>query len=139
YPRQLTLNTGGEQAYLFVHDQDSHSAKWLGEYGEENKKIYADFHGVRRLVSQGKIMPHQTNYRWLFKNSHLIDGYIYLRYQNTMDSKLLGYHNEMYNMEDYKDILNKKDKIYDNKCSKVFISIHLSLFTITPTTRLLKP
>jgi len=122
YPRSIALNSKGKEHNIkYVYDQDSYGAKWLGDYGEKSQKIYADFYGDRRLISQGKIVPSQINYYWLSKHSYIIDGYIYLRYQNVMDGKLLGYHNEMYNTTDYQDTFSKKNKIYDGGCSKIFV------------------
>jgi len=121
-PRDITLNSEGEQYDKnYIYDQESYSAKWLGEYGEKSKKIYADFFGDRRLISQGRIAPSQINYYWLSKHSYIIDGYIYLRYQNVMDGELLGHHSEMYNTTDYQDTFNKKNGIYDSGCSKIFV------------------
>jgi len=118
----MVLNSEGKEYNMkYVYDQDSYGAKWLGEYGEKSKKIYADFYGDRRLISQGNIAPSQINYYWLSKHSYIIDGYIYLRYQNVMDGELLGYHSEMYNTTDYQDTFNKKNGIYDSGCSKIFV------------------
>ena len=119
-PRAITLNSEGEQYdRLYVHDQESYGAKWLGNYMAERQKIYADFNGNRRLLSQGKITPSLINYRWL-SNPVRIDGYIYLRSENVVDGKLIDIHNEIYNMTDYSDIFFEKNEIYDSGCSKIY-------------------
>jgi len=119
YPRQITLNSEGEQYdELYTHDQESYAAKWLGGYAEKRQTIYADFEG-RRLESQGRISISRINYYWL-PNPDGADGYIYLRYQNIVSGKLLGYRNEVYNMTNFHEIFTEKNGIYDGGCSKIY-------------------
>jgi uncharacterized membrane protein len=119
YPRQIALNSGGEQDYLFVHDQESYGAKWLGGYAAEPQTIYADFYGNRRLVSQGKITPSLIDHCW-FSNPGRIDNYIYLTHQNVVKGELVNRRSEVFNMTDYQDLFNEKNEIYDSGCSKIY-------------------
>ena len=122
YPHQITLNSEGKQYDLmYVHDQDSYGAKWLGNYAAEGQKIYGDLE-CRWPVSQGKISPSLINYWWLFTNPEGIDSYIYLRHYNVVNGKLIDIHNqnEIYNMTDYSDIFSEKNEIYDSGCSKIY-------------------
>ncbi|KAF5426127.1 putative membrane protein [Candidatus Methanomarinus sp.] len=119
YPRQITLNSKGEQYdELYTHDQESCAAKWLGGYAKKRQTICADFEG-RRLESQGRISISLINYYWL-PNPESVDGYIYLRYQNVVSGKFLGYRNEVYNMTDFQDVFTEKNGIYDSGCSKIY-------------------
>ena len=120
YQRAIILNSEGEQYDLYyVHDQESCSAKWLGNYADEKAKMYADFHGSRRLLSQGKIRSPQYDFHWL-SYPDVVDGYIYLRYSNIMNGELIGRYNKVYNMVDYQDLFLKTNKIYSNGGSEVW-------------------
>ena len=120
YLRPITLNSEGEQYdMLYVHDQESYGAKWLGYYADEKAKMYADFHGSRRLLSQGKIWSPQYHFPWL-SDPEAVNGYIYLGYSNILNGELLGRHNKVYNMTDYQDVFLKANKIYSNGGSEVW-------------------
>ena len=120
YPRQITLNSEGRQYdTLYVHDQESYSARWLRDKGElENTMIYTDTAGGSRLKSQGGIQGYDS--RSLFEKDKKIDGYIYLRYSNIMNGELIGRHNKVYNMTDYQDFFLKENRIYNNGGSEVY-------------------
>lgn len=119
-PRQIILNSEGEQYdLLYVHDQESYSAKWLRNNGElEDTKIYTGTVGGCRLKSQGGIRGYDS--RSLFEKDKKIDGYIYLRYSNIMNGELIGRHNKVYNMTDYQDFFLKENKIYNNGGAEVW-------------------
>jgi len=118
-PRAITLNSEGENYdSMYVHDQDSYGAKWLKSNTDERAKIYADFYSDRRLVSQGKITPSLINYYWL-RNPVSVDGYIYLRYHNIVNGKLVNPYTGAYNMTDYQSIFLEKNEIYDSGCTKI--------------------
>ncbi len=120
-PRSVLLNSGGEEYDLFyVHDQESRGAMWLRDYATERQKIHAaDFFGGQKLISQGMISPSAIN-TGSFINYETIDGYIYLRRHNVVNGELMDFHNEIYNMTDYQDILTQKNEIYDSGCSKIY-------------------
>ena len=115
----IILNSEGEGCdYHYVHDQESYGAKWLGNYAVEGKKMYADFYGNRKLVSQGKITPTRISHGWL-SNPQGIDGYIYLRYHNVVNGKLVNPYTDAYNMTDYQGIFFEKNEVYDSGCTKI--------------------
>ena len=121
YPRQITLNSEGKRYdILYIHDQDSYGAKWLGDYAAERQKMYADFYGSRRLLSQGKIVSPLYSFNWLLKPEK-IDGYIYLRHHNVVNGKLVNPYTGVYNMTDYQDLFLEKNEIYDSGCSKIYL------------------
>ena len=121
FPRQITLNSGGEQDYLFVHDQDSYGARWLGDYTEKRQRIYTDFIGGDVLASQGMIPLSLTDRSSLVENKK-IKGYIYLRYYNTIENKIhiIKGGSKIYNTSDYVDIFINKNKSYNNGGSEVY-------------------
>lgn len=120
YPRAITLNSGGEHEYLFVHDQDSCGAKWSGDHIEKRQKIYTDFIGGSTLTSQGAIPLIWTDRRSLIGDKK-IKGYIYLRCYNTIGNKIhvIKDGSKTYNMSDYTDIFSEKNEIYNNGGSRV--------------------
>ena len=119
-PRAIVLNSeGGQYDMYYMHDQECHSAMWLKEYGEENAKMYADFYGSRRLLSQGKIWSSLYHFHWL-SYPDVVDGYIYLRYSNILNGELIGRHSKVYNITDYQDLFLKENKIYSNGGSEVY-------------------
>lgn len=120
YSRSIILNSEGEQYDpLYVHDQESYSAKWLRSNTDERAIIYADFYGNKRLVSQGEITHSRIHCWWLSTNPGRMDGYIYLRFTNIVGGELVDHHNEVYNMTDFQDRFTEKNEIYDSGCSKI--------------------
>ena len=116
-PRAIILNSEGERYdTLYVHDQESYGAKWLANYAEQkNIRIYTDFVGDRRLISQGGFSPRVIDRRALTDDRDIeIKGYMYMRYYNVVDDKLSKKHHEEYNMTEYSDKFVGKGKIYNN-------------------------
>ena len=120
YPRAITLNSEGKQYDLFyVHDQESYGAKWLRDNGElENTMIYIDTAGGGRLKSQAGIRQYDS--RSLFEEDKKIDGYIYLRYYNVVDGKLLDRQHEEHDITEYQDKFGGVSKVYNNGGSEVW-------------------
>ena len=120
-PREITLSSDGPQYNMaYIHDQESYSAKWLGElYVKQNEpRIYTDIRGGPCLTSCGKIT---SNVHCLPLRGHKkIDGYIYLRYYNVVNEKFMG-RSGVFNMTDYSDIFVEKSRIYDNRGSEIWI------------------
>jgi uncharacterized membrane protein len=109
-PRSIILNSEGEQYDpYYVHDQESHGAKWLKEYCESKSKIYADHHGRLRLTSQSKIPFYSS--RLLPTTKRIDEGYIYLRYYNVVNSEF---------QSEYSHQFVGKSEIYDNGGSKIY-------------------
>jgi len=120
-PRAITLNSEGEgYDQMYIHDQASYSAKWLKSNTDEKAKIYGDYHGTARLVSQGMI--HKPVYaRSLIKEGQPIkDGYIYLRYTGVVDGNLLDWQGEWHNITEYEGKFADNNKIYANGGSEVW-------------------
>ncbi|MFC2002760.1 hypothetical protein ACFLV4_02285 [Chloroflexota bacterium] len=62
---------------MFVHDQETYAAKWLKIYAEGETKIYADWYGGSRLVSQGGIRSSAYQGAFIEENKPLGEDYIY--------------------------------------------------------------
>jgi uncharacterized membrane protein len=122
YPREISLNSNGDQYdTLYVHDQEKNSAKWLERYRNKEYRIYADFVSGNFLQSQGNISRLEIN-SW-YPNSIVLNGYIYLRYNSFVKDKL-DYSSQKYNTIEYSSIVSRKNKIYDNRLSEVYMNIN---------------
>jgi uncharacterized membrane protein len=121
YPQAITLNSEGiVYDRMYVHDQESYSAKWLS-HEQQNLKIHADHSGSLRLRSQSGISMSLIDGRSIFKHKkRLHDGYIYLRYYNVVADEFLEACGEAHNMTEYSDIFIKKSKIYDSGGSVIY-------------------
>ena len=122
-PRAIILNSEGAQYDMYyVHDQESSGAKWLRNNGElENIRIYTDRIGDKKLVSQAEFSPRVID-RWLLTDERDIEikGYIYLRYYNVVDGKLLDVQNEEHNITEYSDKFTGKSKRYSNGGAEIW-------------------
>ena len=119
YPRQIILNSDGEQYdMLYVHDQESYAAKWLRDCAKQQKIYAVDWLGRRRLMSQGMIPINLIDHRAFLKHEK-IRGYIYMRYYNV-NGRIISRDGEVYNMTEYSDMFIEKNKIYDNGGSEIW-------------------
>ena len=121
-PRSIVLNPEGEQYdRLYIHDQQSYGAMWLGYYAEpENLIIYTDHAGANELISYGGIRYRLINRYMLLEPGKKIKGYIYLRYYNVVDGKLLDRQNEAHNITEYSDKFAGKGKLYNNGGAEIW-------------------
>jgi uncharacterized membrane protein len=118
-PRAITLNSEGERYdVLYLHDQESCSAKWLKNCMDQQNKIAVDYFGAHIFMSQ-TISRGLTDSKALFKHEE-IKGYIYLRYVNVVGDKLQERGGQWHNLTDYSDVFIEKGKIYDNGGSEVY-------------------
>jgi uncharacterized membrane protein len=122
YPQAITLNSEGVQYdMMYVHDQESSGAKWLANNAEQqNTRIYTNFAGDRRLISQAGFY-HGID-RWTLTDERDIEikGYIYLGYYNVVNGKLLDAENEEHNLTEYSDKFVWKDKIYNSGGAEIW-------------------
>ena len=120
-PYVVVLNSEGAQYdMMYVHDQESYSAKWLS-HSQQNLKIYADYHGHLVLISQSGISGSFIDSHSIIKHKErLYNGYIYMGYYNIAAEKFLPAYGEPHNMTEYSDIFIRKSKIYDNGGSHVW-------------------
>ena len=119
-PRLIILNSEGEQDYLFIHDQESSGAKWLESQAEQNTRIYTDDVGYHSLISQGGISPRTIDRYTLLEKDEKIKGYIYLRYHNIVEGKLLDAQNEEHDIMQYSNKFYGKNKLYNNGGTEIW-------------------
>jgi len=116
--KEITLNSAGYQYEVqYTHDQDSNAAKWLGSHIEgKNAWVYHDGSG-NMLLSHAGVAG--------LKNAVLgvgerTDSYIYLRYYNVVDGKLLDSRVRTHNIAEYQNTFIDKSKIYSNGGSEIW-------------------
>ena len=120
-PRAITLNSDGEQYdRRYVHDQESCCAKWLKSDTDEKAKIYGDFYGTAKLVSQGMIREPRYAKSLIEDGIAIEKGYTYLRYTGVVDGKLLDWSGEWHNITEYEGKFGDNNKIYANGGSEVW-------------------
>jgi len=120
----ITLNSEG-QSYdcMFIHEQETSAAIWVKKNANEETKIYSDFYGTARLVSQGLI--HTTTSasyarRLIEEHKPLGDSYFYLRYTGVVDGMLLDWNGQWHGIEEYHDEFGKRNLIYTNNGSEIY-------------------
>ncbi|RLA95290.1 MAG: hypothetical protein DRG25_00610 [Deltaproteobacteria bacterium] len=120
-PRAITLNSEGQEYdILFVHEQETYAAKWLKGYADNRNKIYADYYGGSRLISQGGIRHSVYPRAFIEEGKPLEEGYIYLRYCGVVDGKLMDRNYVWHDITDYKDEFAKRELIYNNGGSEIW-------------------
>ena len=117
----IILNSEG-RGYddYYVYDQESYGARWLRDNGElkEDTKVYTGGGSGTRLTSQAGIPDYD---RWsFFVEGRKIEGYIYLRYYNVVNGKIIDPQREEHNMTEYQNKFIEKSKIYNNGGSEVW-------------------
>ncbi len=120
-PQAISLNSEGEEYdTLFVHDQESHAARWLADHNDEQVEIYADWYGSARLVSQGKI-PSSIYAESFIENKEPIDiGYYYLRYSGVINGKLMDRNYQWHDIAEYRSEFDAMNLIYTNGGSEIY-------------------
>ncbi len=120
-PQAITLNSEGQQYnVMFVHDQETSAAKWFSENTAEGARIYADWYGGSRLVSQGKIRSSVYPGAFIEEGKPLGDGYIYLRYCGVVDGKLMDRNYEWHDIAEFREEFARRNLIYTNGGSEIW-------------------
>ncbi|TFH47248.1 MAG: DUF2206 domain-containing protein [ANME-2 cluster archaeon] len=123
-PGSVLLSSEGLDHNLrYVYDQESYAAKWLQDKGDlKGRKIYTDFTGHSRLISQGEISYDRIDYEYLFLPDNIKNRwYIYLRYYNVINGKLFAINYEEHSITNLQKKFIGKFKIYNNGGSEVWI------------------
>ena len=119
----IILNSEG-RGYddYYVYDQESYGAMWLANNAEQkNIRIYTDRIGDKRLISQAGFSPRAINRYTLTDEQDIeIEGYIYLRYYNVVDGKLLDVQFEEHDIIQYSDKFTGKSKLYSNGGAEIW-------------------
>jgi uncharacterized membrane protein len=118
----MVLNSEGSSFDIFyVYDQETISAKWLKNYGEENVMIYLDRFSDGKLISQGGIFRLTTSIDLIKLHKVPEKGYIYLRQYSVAKGRLLDSSNRWQNVSEYKDEFASMEKTYANAGSEVWM------------------
>lgn len=119
----LILNSQSRDGdYELVHDQEIYAAHWLALNRDVVENLYsADYHGVRKLISQGKIPPRNID-STAFSNHVAIQGYLFLDHNNVIKGKLVtsGFRPQGYNISDFDSEFFCLNKIYANGGSELW-------------------
>ena len=117
----IILNSEGKQYdMLYVHDQESYGARWLRSNADEKTRIYTDLFGGHWLSSQGMVRSSIYDPSFIEDKEAIGDGYIFLRYVNVVDRKLLDRGIQWHNLTEYDHLFVERNKIYDNDGSQVW-------------------
>lgn len=113
---------GDEYDRLYINDQESYGARWLGNIQKDiyamQKDIYTDYLGGIRLSSQGLIPPRSIDPISLADNKE-INGYIYLRTDNIVNDRIMDKNNTYHAVANYS--FSGKNKIYESGGSEIYI------------------
>jgi uncharacterized membrane protein len=119
-PQSIILNSEGEYYDTwYVHDQETYGAMWLKEYNKDKTRIYTDFWGRYRLISQARFLPNLVDRDSLCDHGK-INGYIYLSYYNVVNGKLWSRGRTSYNLTEYRDTFVGMNRIYNNGGTEVY-------------------
>jgi uncharacterized membrane protein len=115
-PRSILLNSEGEQYdMLYVHDVEGYTAKWMNSNINKEEQVYGDSLGGRFLLSQGGFESSFIEVKETIGN-----GYIFLRYVNVVQRKMLVDGYKWNNFWEYENLFVDRNKIYDNSGSEVW-------------------
>ncbi|MCM1987579.1 DUF2206 domain-containing protein [Methanococcoides seepicolus] len=122
----ILLDSEGEQYHLYyVYDQESYGAKWMKDHSYVNSRVFTDFYGRFRLISQGNYPPKSVGW-YNLKLHQNNDGYIYLRAYNVIYGKFVERDESSRiisstNLSDYDDFFINKNLIYNNNGTEIYI------------------
>ena len=127
-PEAITLNSYGEtyNEGAIIHDQDCYASKWVADHADRWKRLYAIGYASEVLMGEGLIPQSQINRYMIhvYEQYGRIEGYVYLRYQTipnrTMTIFKPGGKTEKHSLDEYPNMLAKKNKIYTNRHAVVY-------------------
>lgn len=121
-PRVIILNSEGDQYNRwYIHEQEGYAAKWLGSNADlKSNMIYTDSTGGNALWSQGEIPLYSVNQGLPLIQGDKISGYIYLRYYNVVDGKLLDRQYEEFDITEYQHKFEGASRVYSNGGSEIW-------------------
>ena len=125
-PKSLALSTETQDYYIaYVHEQDAKAARWIGGSMTDSAKVYSDLGSRQALNSQGLVDPlqftslYQIYYRYS-RWAQLEEGYVYLRYYNTVDEMVVDiYERDIHELSWYSEVFDSANKLYDNGSAQV--------------------
>ena len=123
-PASIALNSAGrEYEQWYVHDRESFTAKWLGEYAKGRTGIYSDYgFGYKMLMSQGKIPRNRLRGSAIakYQQGEDINGYIFLFHPRVVKGEAEPASYATINIAPCPDILIGKNKIHTAGLTEVY-------------------
>ncbi|MFC1991161.1 DUF2206 domain-containing protein [Chloroflexota bacterium] len=120
FQRAITLNSSGTSYdILYVHDQEVNALRWLKENSGQKPIIYADSYGSIRSGLESNTSEHAFTWKPI-KDMQFDKGYIFLRYQNVSEGKLISGRYQLNDIANYQHIFTGKAKIYNNGGSEIY-------------------
>ena len=107
-------NDGNLRYEYYIYDQELSAAKWLGDYGQNDKKIQFDAIAGSRFIQITVNHRLKFNSTYFGKKTSLTDGYIYLGYINVNKGIVYWSYNLHKDLKDYVFVFKNKNKIYDS-------------------------
>ncbi len=119
HPGMMFSSEGSGAAYRIIHDHEIQSARWLQKHREAETWINTTgIYGAQKLISQGKVPQIGIDYESFVENQ-LLNGYLYLSYNNVIDGEFI-YRHEKFDMSEYTDMFAHKNKLYTNGGTQVW-------------------
>lgn len=112
-------NNGTIKNEYYIYNQEIDATKWLNNYGLPDLKVYGDGISYSRIMLGYdpkiiRVQPLQLN--------ETLNGYVYLGYVNLNKNIIYnGYSVSRNTTDDYKPILAKKDRIYDDAGAEIYL------------------
>ena len=127
-PRGVVFDsTGAEYFEMYIHDQDSAAAKWIGTFGRTQALVSTtDSYGTYRLISQGHISPDRIDLG-SFQQNQSSGTYTYLYYYNTVEQKYVDELpgspvNAVGYMADHIALLSDQSRVFDAAGAQVYFN-----------------
>jgi len=127
-PRGVVFDsTGAVYFEMYIHDQDSAAAKWIGTFGRTQALVSTtDSYGAYRLISQGHISPDRIDLR-SFQQNQSSGTYTYLYYYNTVEQKYVDELprsplNAVGYMADHIALLSDQSRVFDAAGAQVYFN-----------------
>jgi uncharacterized membrane protein len=119
-PRSITLNSEGDQYDLwYVHDEEVNAAKWMKDFLPQSADILTDIFGINIIRSHGERMINSDIFDSNQKRN-IADDYVFLRYLNTVENRVILRNFKSANLTDYEYLLYSKSEIFNNGGASFF-------------------
>lgn len=110
--------------WQLVHQTEISAIQWLATNRDISERLFStDYHGYRKLISQGKISYNSIN-RIEFANHGNIHGYLFLHNHNILSGKLFSSskRSEELEISNYENLFTSMNKLFTNGGSEIWKS-----------------
>lgn len=120
YDRSVLLNSHGEYYdSQYLHDDEVIAIKWMEKNGNTTQVAASDYISALRLTSMGNFHPDFID-KYSINNNITPVNLLYLRYYNVVNKKIIV-NNTEWNVDTFENLINVKNKVYDNGGSRVLL------------------